>query len=162
MKKYLTLSNVLACCAFLLAILAFAFMFTDQLSTSATVLGKTTTGTVSFNDAFFSDGGSVVGFIGYLLVLIGGLCACSLNFFLKKSNVKLLAVVIASLVVIVGGVLIFLLPVFVNNNTGAKGWDLGGLASGTAFSLTVTAIIAAIAGIVSGLLSCCSALLAKK
>lgn len=162
MKKYLTLSNVLAVCALVLAILAFAFMFTDQLMISVKSLVGDGTSTVAFDKAFFSDSGSVAGFIGYLLVLVGGLCACTLNVFVKKSTGKTLAVAILSLAVIAGGVLIFLEPVIVNNNTGAKSWDIGGIVSGSGFYSTPTAIVAAIAGIVSGLLSCTSGFLAKK
>ena len=162
MKKYLTLSNVLACLAFVLAALAFAFMFTDQLMVSIKSILGDGTATVTFDKAFFSENGSVVGFIGYLLVLVGGLCACFLNFFVKKGSGKLLAVALASLVVVAGGVLIFLEPVFVNNTTGASSWNIGGLASGSSFYSTPTAIVAGVSGIASGLLSCCAGLLGKK
>ncbi len=164
MKKYLTLSNILACLAFVLAVVSFAFMFTDQLQmTVKSILGSTTS-TVSFSDTFFSDGGSIVGFIGYLLVLVGALAACffACPSFLKKKNKRFLVVALCSLVVIAGGVLILLEPVFVNSNTGAKNWNISGLVSGSEFQGTVTAILAGVFGIVSGLLSCAGAFLAKK
>ena len=164
MKKYLTLSNILACVAFVLAVVAFAMMFTDQLFVEVKSILGNGTATVTFSDAFFSDGGSPIGFIGYLLVLVGGIVAVLLSCpaFLKKKNQRALAIACASLLVIVGGVLILLEASLVNSNTGAKNWNIGTLVSGSSYQLTVTAVLGGVFGIVSGLLSCAGGFLAKK
>lgn len=97
----------------LLCVVAFCLMFADQLSID---LGPLGTANVSFGHAFFGYAESGVqiynaaplGFIGFLLVLVGGILVPVLAFIgLKNKNLSMVLTLVGVLVIIVGAILIF-------------------------------------------------------
>ena len=142
MKKLLTLGNCLRCCALALGLVAFCFMFGDQVGAKGGLTG--TFYTISFSDAFFTFNGTL-GFVGYILIGIAALCTCFLTFnglfnFVKlDKNVKLVCVALTSLLFLLGGIFVLCLAAVI-----------GGV------SLTAFSIIAGILAIVSAILVCLS------
>lgn len=139
MKNLVTLRNVLKCGAVLLGLIAFFFMFGNQLIGQIGGLK----GEVSFADALFSENGAVLSGIGYILIGVSALGTCAL-IFVDVPQKKFINLGLA-LVFIVSAVFVFLCATIVNNNTGLS-----------INHLTAFPIIAGILSILAGLLVCAS------
>ena len=110
MKKLLTLGNILKVCAALFGLLAFFMMFTKQLW-----LGNSSNKAfVAFQDALFDkDYGSWISFVGYLLLLIGGLGMCAMVFLQDKKLAKLITLCLAG-ALLLGAIFVFIEAAVVN------------------------------------------------
>ena len=104
MKQYLTLRNVLKCGALVLAIVAFCMMFGNQLS--YTLLGEKYE--IAYNDALFGEGGAIISFVGYLLILIGGLVGGLLILLKTSENIKKYVTLGVAALIILGAVFVFI------------------------------------------------------
>lgn len=139
MKQYLTLRNVLKLGAFLFAIAAFCMMFGNQLIPS---VGGTKGDPMAFDDCLFGEHGAVISFVGYLLMLIGGLIGCLLVFLKASDNIKKYVSLGVGVLIIVGAVFVFIeAPVFQNANNGIIN---------VKYSLTAFPILGGIFGIIAG------------
>jgi len=120
MKRFLTLPNVLKCVAAVFGLAAFFLMFGNQLY--AEVLGKKAY--VGFDAALFGDNGSVITFIGYLLVLLSVCAVCALVF--VKLDAKLGKAIDLGLagVLVLGAVFVFIEAAVVNGRLGASPYHL--------------------------------------
>ena len=143
-KGLLTVSNILRFIAAALGIGAFFFMFGNQVKVTANLWIVSLNGELSFSDTFFSNGGSPLGFIGYLLLLFGGLTTLLLVFVQFKKNARVLANLLAAVILLSGAVLVFLTAVPIKSA-----------------SLLAMPIIAGILGAVSTGLVVCAFLLEK-
>ncbi|MBE6136234.1 MAG: hypothetical protein E7181_03100 [Erysipelotrichaceae bacterium] len=162
MKKYFSLSTCLAVLALIFAGVCFGLMFTDQLSYTIKILGGEGTATLSFSDTFFGKDGVIAGFIGYLLVLIGGLLVCGSAFIdLKNKNMKFFLFLFFAVILFAGSALILLEPVFFNNQNGTGSWS-SSIVSGSGFRLSTSALIAGILGLASGVTTLAAALYSSK
>ncbi|MBP5293335.1 MAG: hypothetical protein J6023_04315 [Clostridia bacterium] len=126
MKKYLTLHNLIKCCAAVFGLVAFFLMFANQLYFE--LLGNK--GYISFSDALFGSGntkGAVLAFFGYLFILIavGGLVVSAFAKFDKKVE-KIIPLAVAALFLL--GALFVLLEAAVYN--GANDISSAHLAAG--------------------------------
>ena len=139
MKNLLTLRNVLKCGAVVLGLVAFFFMFGDQLYVEA--FGARAYS--AFDKALFSENGSVLSGIGYILAGVSALGTCAL-IFVDVPQKKFINLGLA-LVFIVSAVFVFLCASIVNGNVG-----------GSAYHLTAFPIISGILSILAGLLVCAS------
>ena len=74
MKKFLTLRNVIKFGAVVLGLVAFFFMFGNQLTATGKISGAEYK--IEFNDALLGEGGAVLSFVGYILIALG--CAATL------------------------------------------------------------------------------------
>ncbi len=138
MKKLLTLPNLLKCCAALFGLVAFVLMFTNQLYSGSSIRVY-----VAFDDALFGDGGAVISFIGYLLILLSSVAVCLFLFLnLDKKMVKLLNFILAA-VFLLGAVFVFIEAAVVNG-------------SYSVFKLTASPVIAGILAVLAGILVCAS------
>ena len=133
MKKYLTIGNVLRCSALVLGIIAFFFMFGDQI--------KLKNGpSYSFSITFFELDGAL-GFAGYILIGIATLITCflffnSLFYYVKLNRrAELCAYGLTTLLFLLGGIFVFCTAAVIGN-----------LVALTAFSIVagIFSIIAAI------------------
>ena len=133
MKQLLTLRNVVKLGCFVLALVAFFFMFGNQLQWGNTQL--------KFNKALIEDGGSILSFVGYILILVGALISC-LSVLTKGSDTLKRYIVLGSAIIMVlGAVFVFCVAaVYNNNHEYSNGWKP------TAFP-----IVAGILAILSGL-----------
>ena len=145
MKKLLTLGNVVKVCAVLFALVAFFLMFSDQLYVE--LLGNR--GYVKFDDAFFSDNGAPISFVGYLLVLIAGLAVCALVFLPLEAKLKKFISFGLAVLLVLGAVFIFIEAAVVNGD-------------GNAYHLTAGPIIAGILAILAGIAVCLAEFLPEK
>ena len=95
MKKILSVPFISRALAAVLGIVAFFFMFGNQ------VKGATSGRLYTFQQTFFEETaylkGSPLGFVGYLLILIGALCVC-----------------VAVVLLVLGAIFTFLIPSSVN------------------------------------------------
>ena len=93
------MTKILKWIGVLVAIVAFCMAFTNQLNPSGTI--GSLTGEIGFQDVFFSEdvgGTTVVPFIGYCMILLGGLFALIsslLNEKLGKVTIDIVGAVIA-------------------------------------------------------------------
>ena len=148
MKKLLTLPNILKAGGALLGLVAFFLMFANQLY--AEVLGKK--GFVEFSDALFDKNiGSVISFIGYLLILLASLGLCLVIFLKDKKMAKLVTLALAG-VLLLGAIFVFIEAAVVNGRADVDGW----------YHLAAGPIFAAIFAILAALLGCVSEFLPKK
>ena len=135
MKKYLTLANLMKAAAALFGLIAFFMMFTNQVHLGSIY--------ISFSDAMFGNGGSVITFIGYLMILLASFGACALVFLgLDAKMNKILALVFA-FVLILGAVVVFIEAAVINGE-----YNVYELAGGP--------VVAGIFAIIAGLLVCAS------
>lgn len=141
MKKLLTLKNVLKCAAVLFGLIAFFLMFAKQLYVE--LLGNK--GYVAFDDAMFGNDGSVITFIGYLLVILASLGVCALVFLSLDEKIKKLAIFGAAFLLLLGAIFIFIEASVVNGNIG-----------GSAYHLTAGPVFAGILAILAAVLVCAS------
>ena len=146
-KGLFSTANIFRFLAAILAIVAFCLMFGNQLKvTSKVVLLGEGTSYVSFSDTFFGDGGNPLGFIGYILVLVGGLAACLLAFAKFSKSSKLIVNLLVAALLLAGTVLVFLTAVpFQGGSAKVFGYEVGKVT----ISLAVFPIIAGILGAVS-------------
>ena len=112
-KSLFTVQNILRFVAAALGIGAFFFMFGNQVKVSATFI-LTISGEASFSDTFFSNWGSPLGFIGYLLLLIGGAAACILALAKFDKGVRTVVNLLVGVILLTGSVLVFLTAVPIN------------------------------------------------
>lgn len=140
MKQILTLRNLIKLGALLFAIAAFCMMFGNQLTA---YLGNTKIGEIKFDDALFGDHGSVLSFVGYLLMLIAGIVAGLLVFLKAPDNIKKYIALGVAVVLIIGAIFVFVEGAVVQNaNKGYLNYK---------YQLTVFPILGGIFGIVAGL-----------
>ena len=102
MKKFVTLKNCLKVLAFIFGLVAALMVFANQVHYSSFYYGP--------SDTFFGNNltrGSVLPFIGYLLIALGTLTICASLFLkLKGKNEKIVTLALAS-DFLAGGVLVF-------------------------------------------------------
>ena len=120
MKKFLTLPNVLKCGAAVFGLAAFFLMFGNQLY--AEVLGKK--GYVAFDSALFGDNGSVITFIGYLLILLSVCAVCVLVFVKLDAKIKKFVNLGLAGILVLGAVFVFIEAAVVNGRLGASLYHL--------------------------------------
>ncbi len=120
MKKLFTLSNVIKLGALVFGLVAFFLMFANQLY--AELLGNR--GYVAFDDAMFGDYGSVITFIGYLLILLSVLAVCALIFVNIDSKLKRYINLGLSVLLILGAVFVFIEAAVVNGRIDADMYHL--------------------------------------
>ncbi|MBO4573033.1 MAG: hypothetical protein J5762_04635 [Clostridia bacterium] len=120
MKKYLTLANVCKAVALVFGLVAFFMMFADQLYVTA----FSATAYVASKDALFGNGGAVISFIGYLLVLIASLGVCALPFLPLDEKIKKLCAFALAAVMILAAVFIFIEASVVNGNSNLSAYHL--------------------------------------
>lgn len=164
MKK--SLSNLLKGLVLVLAIVSFCMMFCNQLKYVVTVTYAGSRETVyKFNEVFFGTDtlkAAPLGFVGYILVLAGGL----LTFFSvflsnkKQHGLVLCLVTLGFLCLVVGSVFIPLIKSTFQNANNAT-FSIGTLASGK-FEMLAGPIIAGIASAVAALLNLIALLLDLK
>ena len=140
----LTPANILRLAAAVLAIAAFCFMIGNQVKVTANLWVVSLNGELSFSDTFFSNGGSPIGFSGYLLVLVCGLGAFMLAVAKLEKGAKTLVNLLVAVVLLAGAVLVFLTAAPIN---GA--------------SLLIMPILAGVFGSVATVLVCCAFVLDK-
>lgn len=116
MKQFLTLKNVLKLGAALLAIIATILMFGSQLS--FTYVGDTTRHYIAYEDALFGKYGSVLSFVGYLLMLIGGLVGILVAFTKTSDQIKKYITIGVAVIVLTGAIFVFVEAAVYNNNVG--------------------------------------------
>ena len=141
MKKFLTLSNILKACAFVLGFVAFFIMFADQAYIE--VLGNK--GYVHFDEAFFDNGGNAIGFVGYLLVLLASLAVCGFIFLKLDDKVKKIINFALAFVLLLGAIFIFVEAAALNGTNNTEAFHL---AAGPVFA-GIFGILAAAAVVVS-------------
>lgn len=112
MKKFLTLVNVLKCAAVLLGLIAFFLMFAKQLY----VGDSDYKAFVAFDDALFGEGGSVISFIGYLLIILAAIAVCVLLFVKLDKKIKLYVALGLAFVFVLAAIFVFIEASVVNNN----------------------------------------------
>ena len=138
MKKLLTLGNILKVCEALFGLLAFFMMFTKQLW-----LGNSSNKAfVAFEDALFDkDFGSWISFVGYLLLLIGGLGMCAMVFLKDKKLAKLITLCLAG-ALLLGAIFVFIEAAVVNGRIDSALFQ---------YKLTAGPVFAGIFGILAAL-----------
>ena len=143
MKKLLTLGNILKACAAIFGLLAFFMMFTKQLW-----LGNSSNKAfVAFQDALFDkDYGSWISFVGYLLLLIGGLGMCAMVFLKDKKLAKLITFCLAG-ALLLGAIFVFIEAAVVNGRIDSALFQYK-LTAGPVFS-GIFGILAALSGAAS-------------
>ena len=151
MKKLLTLGNIIKAGAVLFGLIAFFMMFTNQAYVE--LLGNKSY--VEFADAFFKDGGSPIGFVGYLLVLLAALAVCAfvvLPLFVKIEGklVKIINLALA-FVLLLGAIFILVEAAAIN-----------GVKDTEAYHLAAGPIVGGIFGIVSALAVAASEFIPQK
>lgn len=146
-KKQISLIG--SCCTAILGIIAVLLPLAPFVSGTLAVLGQSQTETIdgfSFIFGDYSNGGSLT---AWILILAGSVLAvCAfLAYLLKKEKLGGLALLLAGLLILVGGILYFFFVQF----AGLSSADIGGLV-GYSFNLAFGAIIGGIIGVVGGLL----------
>lgn len=141
MKKLLTLSNLIKICAAVFGLVAFFLMFANQLY--AEILGNRAY--VEFGDALFGDYGSVISFIGYLIIGISSICIIALLFIDFDEKIKKFAGFGLAVLLILGAVFVFIVASVVNGNIGFDTYH----AAAAPIIAGIFAIIAALAVIAS-------------
>ncbi|HHT66961.1 MAG TPA: hypothetical protein GX010_01860 [Erysipelotrichaceae bacterium] len=155
-NKYVKLHSVLRMVAALIAIIAFISMFlTKQIVHSSFENAFLMWDEAFFGDAAINTKGTVVGFIGYLFILIGGLAGLAFVFIdelIGKDLTKTLSFVAGGLMILgaimtlLTGVLFRALNDVVNN----------------AYHLAVGPIVFAVLSIIAGLANVASPILEEK
>lgn len=133
----------------ILAIAAFCMAFTNQVILSA---GSAASSEIGFQDVFFSEdvgGTTIVPFIGYCMILLGGLFALVSSLLTEKLG-KITIDVVGAIVALAGSILVVCMPqLYSEANAGIKFL----VQIGAELSLTATSIIAVLGGfVVAGLL----------
>lgn len=145
-KSLFSTANIFRFLAAILAIVAFCLMFGNQVKLDAKSIIGNGASEFSFSDTFFSDWGSPLGFIGYLLILLGGLASCLLAFAKFGKGSKLIINLLVVAILLAGTVLIFLTAVPLK---GGNITVFGMQVANAKFVLTAFPIIAGILGAVS-------------
>lgn len=141
MKKLVTLSNLIKIGAAVFGLVAFFLMFANQLY--AEILGNR--GYVEFGDALFGDNGSVITFIGYLLIAISSIGIIALFFIDIDEKIKKFVSFGIAVLLILGAVFVFIVSSVVNGNVGADLYH----AAAAPIIAGIFAIIAALAVVAS-------------
>lgn len=141
MKKLLTLGNILKCCAALLGLVAFFMIFAKQVW-----MGNSNIKLFMDNKDLYFDGdiGAPIGFVGYLLILLGALGMCAMIFLKDLKMGKIIVLCLAGLLLL-GAIFVFIEASVVDSN--AK------LAGGP--------VVAGIFAILAALLGCASEFVKK-
>ena len=141
----LGLHALLRVAAALLGVVAFIMMFLDQVEVflADNSLGKAGMDALFGNaDSALLKNGSVISFIGYILVAAGAVCSVLSLFLFKGKKIDLLLLVIAGLAMIAGAVMIFVMPaVLKDSNKTLLNYE---------YKLVVAPILAGIFGAVGG------------
>lgn len=141
----LGLHALLRVAAALLGVVAFIMMFLDQVEVflADNSLGKAGMDALFGNaDSALLKNGSVISFIGYILVAAGAVCSVLSLFLFKGKKIDLLLLVIAGLAMIAGAVMIFVMPVVLkDSNKTLLNYE---------YKLVVAPILAGIFGAVGG------------
>lgn len=145
MKKLLTLQNILKAIAAVLCLVAFFLMFTNQ------VFWKVGNSKfyIEYQKALFGDYGAVISFVGYLMILLGGLGMCAVIFLKDKKIAKLVTLSLGGLLLL-GAIFVFIEAAVLNGK------------DSNALQLAVGPVFAGIFGILAALLGCGSEFLPKK
>ena len=106
MKKFLTLRNVIKFGAVVLGLVAFFFMFGNQLTATGKITGEPYV--ITYDKALFGDGGAVLSFVGYILMALG--CAVTLTAVFAKGGemTKKIIVYTAGGLLVLGAIFVFL------------------------------------------------------
>ncbi len=157
MKK--ALSNCLKGLIVILAIAAFCMMFSNQIkfvfTASAVGITSKTETLYKFNEVFFGTDvikGAPLGFVGYILILVGGLLTFFSVFFNKKKQhgYVLCLVTLGFLCLVVGTVFVSLIKTTFES---ANGGTTSGKYLNAEYNWLVGPIIAIIAGAIASLLN---------
>ena len=164
MKK--SLSNLFKGLVLVLAIVSFCMMFCNQLKYVLTVTSIVSTETVyKFNEIFFGTdtiNAAPLGFIGYILVLAGGLLTfCSVFLNNKKQHGLIVCLATLGFVCLVTGSVFIPLIKSTFQSANDVTFSVGALANGK-FEVLAGPIIASIASCVASLLSLISLILDLK
>ncbi len=107
----LTIKNILVWCAGLLAIVAFFMMFANAIKYDNGIAGiayrSGTDVLFGCKEGLIQYEGAVGSFIGYLLVLIGGICAVVISFIMKDEKMAKIITLAAAALILVGAILVF-------------------------------------------------------
>ena len=120
MKKLVTLNNAIKACAVVFGLVAFFLMFANQLYAE----GLGVRGYWSFSFAMFEEGGAVITFIGYLLILISSIAVCAFTFIKFDGNVNMIVDLGAAFLLILGAIFVFIEASVVNGNIGGNMYHL--------------------------------------
>lgn len=145
-KGLFSTANIFRFLAAVLAIAAFCMMFGNQVKMETKTIIGNGSPEYSFSDTFFSDWGSPLGFIGYILILVGGLAACLLVLAKFSKTSKLVVNLLVVAILLAGTILVFLTA------APLKGGNItvfGVQVANAKFVLTAFPIIAGILGAVS-------------
>lgn len=131
----LTIKNILVWCAGLLAVVAFFLMFAPALKNGSTTYEGVK---VLFGEKVTALGitietkGAIGSFIGYLLVLLGGICAVVISFIMKDEKMAKIITLAAAALILVGAILVFCEKAmyYSANNVEVSGTDYTKLAAG--------------------------------
>lgn len=165
MKKYLTLPNILACLGFVFGIVGFCMMFTDQLCYTISSFGESAKAYIPFSDTFFDQDGSIIGFIGFLLIGVGALANCfvACPHFVKNLNTRKIITACLSLLILAGAILVFIQAAVINGKGNSGTLSIGGIALLHAdFSLAIGPILGGVFAIASSLSYCVGVFCADK
>ena len=146
-KGLFSTANIFRFLAAVLAIVAFCLMFGNQLKVTSKVvlLGEGTT-EISFSDTFFGNSGNPLGFIGYILVLVGGLATCLLAFAKFSKSSKLIVNLLVAAILVAGTVLVFLTAVpFQGGSATVFGFEVGKVTVGLAIFPIIAGVLGAVA-----------------
>ncbi len=144
-KPVLGLGALLRVVAAVLGVVAFIMMFLDQVEIflGDNSLGKVATDALFGNqDNLIVKNGSVISFIGYILIIAGGVVGVLSFFLFKDKKLDLLLEVIAGTAMIAGAVMVFVMPAVIKNANETLG--------NYTFKLLFAPILAGIFGIVGG------------
>lgn len=155
-----------------LGVITFIMMFSANLLTSTTVLGKTQTDSILWNNVLFGETNEILGqtftinpavlpFVGYLLVIISAVVILiGLLFLTNKAKIHTFINGLMGLILIMGGVFILMTKsVFSSANPDLmKFYDL----TTTQLSMSAPIIIGGILAILGGLIALATCFLKEK
>lgn len=122
MKKYLTLHNIILCCAAFVGVLFFGLSFAAKTSVSAEGSVLTLNGSVwgAYQSATTAQGVTVTAeipseyracfplpMIGFILLLVGTLAALCVGLLVKNEKIKKIALICSAVLVLTGGIFQF-------------------------------------------------------
>ena len=165
MKKYFTLPNILACLAFALGIAGFCMMFTDQLYYLITSIAGNAKVYIPYSNVFFDSDGTIVGFIGYIIIAVAAIAACIIScpHFVKDLKVRRIIIFCLAVLSVIGAILVLIQSAVINGRGYSGTISIGSYnIVNASFYLAIGPILGGAFGILSGLASCCSVFTADK